>query len=372
METQTFRTVAILFAASALASAQVLPNVRSQENAVFISGEVRLADGSKPADPVRIQRVCKGSAEDEGWTDSEGRFSFKVEGTDTGTSNGADTPTRDTDLARPIGNSTVYSNPVTSSLRDCVVQAVLAGYWSERVVIAVKNTLDSTNVGQIVLHPVSRADAFTVSTTTLAAPANAKKAFEKGMNSMREQKWDAAVDAFTKAVKAYPKFAIAWFELGLLRESRNDAAGATEAWRSALQSDPKYVKPFEGLAALAQKQQNWLEAEKYSGQWIELDPEAFPMAYLYNAVAKANLNKAQEAEAAARKGLQLDKDRKIARLDYVLGLLLMQKHEYAESAKCLQTYLDLAPNAKDADAVRAELTKLEAAAGTPKVNREQP
>jgi TolA-binding protein len=363
MDIRISGTAAFVLAASGLANAQP-PSMRGTENAVFISGEVRLADGSKPAGPVRIQRICKGSTHDEGWTDADGRFSFKVAGGDSQTGNGAEVATRDTDLSRPIGNSTVYSNPVTSSLRDCEVQALLAGYWSDRINISLKNTLDNTQIGEIVLHPMSRADTYTISATTLAAPSNAKKAYQKGMNSVREQKWDTAIDAFTKAVTAYPKFAIAWFELGLMREGRNDLAGAKLAWQTAFEADPKYVKPYESLAALAQRQQNWLDAEKYSRQWIALDPEAFPTAYLFNAVANANLNKAAEAEAAARKGLALDKDHKIARLNYVLGLLLMQKREYSESAKCFRIYLELAPNAKDAPAVRDELTRLEAAVKT--------
>ena len=169
----------------------------------------------------------------------------------------------------------------------------------------------------------------------------------------------------TKAVTFYPKFAIAWFELGVLRQGRNDLPGAAEAWKEALKSDPKYVNPYEMLAAFAERRQSWEESEKYSRDWIQLDPEDFPSAYLYNAIANAHLNRIEQAEAAARKGMTLDKERKIPRLSYVLGLILMQKHEFGESAKCLRTYLELAPNAKDAAIVREELTKIEAAAATP-------
>jgi len=358
-----FRAVRIAvttFAAILPAGAQVPSH--AHEQAVFISGEVALEDGTKPADPVRVQRVCKGTTHDEIWTDANGQFSFKVVAGGNDTAGGAETATRDTDLARPIGNSTFYSNPITSELRDCEVRAVMAGYWSDRVAIAMKNTLDSTRVGKIVLHPVSKADTFTVSATTLAAPSNARKAFEKGEAALRDRHWDAAEKAFNKAVAEYPKFAIAWFEIGLLRQNKNDTVGAVKAWQASLAADPKYVRPYESLAALAQRLNDWTDAEKYSHDWIQVDPEAFPMAYLYSAVAEANLNKLEEAEAAARHGLRLDKDHKIARLNYVLGLLLMQKHENAESAKFLRTYLELAPNAADALAVRAELVKLEAAA----------
>jgi uncharacterized protein HemY len=77
------------------------------------------------------------------------------------------------------------------------------------------------------------------------------------------------------------------------------------------------------------------------------------------------LNKSDEAENAAREGLKIDKERRVPRLSYVLGLILMGKNQLSESAKCLRTYLELAPNAKDAAVVHEQLIKLEAASGTP-------
>ena len=364
MDFQLSVITAMTLAAGVWARGQVPPDMNVSERAIFFSGEVALEGGLIPPDPVLIQRVCKGSAQGETWTDSKGRFSFKVSvgGNDTSTADTGQAPAPNPDLSRPIGNSTYYSNPITAALRDCEVQAVLAGFWSDRVSIAVKNILDDTRIGVLVLHPTSRDQALTVSATTLAAPGNARKAYEKGMSAMRAQRWNAAVDEFTKAVKAYPAFAAAWFELGVLRQSRNDLAGAADAWKESLNSDPRYVKPFEGLAAVAERQQNWPDLEKYSRDWIHLAPEGFPAAYLYSAIANAQLNKMEPAELAARQGLRLDKERKIPRLSYVLGLILMRKHEYGESAKCLRTYLELAPNAKDAAIVRQEVTRIESAA----------
>ena len=76
-----------------------------------------------------------------------------------------------------------------------------------------------------------------------------------------------------------------------------------------------------------------------------------------------------QAETSARKGLLIDKDKRIARLSYVLGLILIQKREFTESAKCLRTYLELAPNAKDAALVQQQLTKIEAAANPHNPNK---
>ncbi len=362
MGIQSSGMAAVVLVASVLANGQPPPPTRTSEKAVFFSGEVGLADGSPLPQPVLIQRICKGSTQGETWTDAKGSFSFKVSvgGGDASDADAAQPANPTADLSRPIGNSTYYSNPVTSALRDCEVQAVLTGYFSDRVSIALKNTLDDTRIGRIILHPVTKAQTLTVSATSLAAPSSAKKSYEKGTAAMREQHWDAAANDFKKAVAAYPQFAEAWFQLGLANQARGDLAGAAEAWNQALKCDAKFVKPYEGLVGLAERQQNWQAEATYSRDWIQLDPEDFPAAYLYNAVANARLNNVDQAEASARQAYRLDKDGRIPRISYVLGLLLMQKKEFSEAAVCLRRYLELAPNAKDADAVRQELARIEA------------
>src|ERR1039457_2366306 len=330
---------------------------KSSERVIFFSGSVMLDDGSPPADAVRIERVCDGRARFEAWTDEKGHFGFKVSsgGTDVSSGDASLPADQRGELNKAINaSSTQYSMPITSALRGCELRAVLSGYRSESVSMALKSTMDDARVGTILLHPLSRASSLVVSATTLQAPSNARKAYEKGLEAMRAENWEAAAAEFSKAVKVYPKFAVAWYQLGLARQSRNDAAGAVEAWKEAQKSDSRYVKPYENLTVAADRRRDWVESEKYSRLWIQLDPEDFPGAYLFNAVANARLNKAEEAERAAREGLRLDKDQKIPRMSYVLGLILMDKKAYAESAKCFRKYVELAPNASDAAIVRQQ------------------
>jgi len=343
---------------------------KSSERVVFFTGNVMLDDGSPPAETVRIERVCDGHATFEAWTDEKGHFGFKVlpTGSDVSTGDASAQGDGPTELNKAMNSSsTQYSMPITTALRNCELRAVLAGYRSEGVSMSLKSTMDDARVGTIVLHALSRASSLTVSATTLQAPPNARKAYQKGLEAMRLEKWEPASAEFGKAVKIYPKFAIAWYQLGLARQSRNDAAGAVAAWKEAQQSDPRYIKPYENLTVAADHRGDWAESEKYSHLWIQLDPEDFPGAYLLNAVANARLNKPEEAERAAREGLRLDKDQKIPRISYVLGLILMDKKEYAESARCFRKYLDLAPNAGDAAIVRQQVPKLEELAGAPKL-----
>lgn len=333
----------------------------SQERIVFFSGSVVLEDGSAPPGQVLIQRVCNGSSRNEAYTDSKGDFSFKVEsvqGTST-TVDATESPSQAYDLNKAIGNSTQYSMPISTALRDCELQAVLPGFRSERVSLAQKSTMENVHLGAIILHPLSHANALIVSATTLAAPSHAKRDYEKGLAAIHDQKWEAAQTAFSKAVREYPAFAVAWYQLGLVRQQQNDLAGAIEAWQEAVKSDPKYLKPYENLALLADQRGDWPESEKNSRAWLQLDAEDFPAAYLFNAVANAQLNHLEEAERAAREGLRIDHDHRLPRLNYVLGLVLLNEHKWAESANCFRAYLQLVPNAKEAELVRQQLAILD-------------
>lgn len=344
----------------ALAGVSRLPG---QNEMVFVvSGDVRLEDGTAPPDAVQINRVCSGRTIPSANTDTMGHFTFSV---DTGRNNtvtadaGAQTA-QASDLNKALNaSSSQYTNPISTALRDCEVQAVLSGFRTESVHLSVHDTSDDGRVGTIVLHPLSRSGALTISATTAAAPPAARKAYDKGMEWIGKEKWDAAESELTKAVTVYPKFAIAWYQLGQVREKRNAAAGAIQAWNEARKQDPKYVKPYETLAAMADRTQDWTAAEQYSREWLQLDPDDFASAYLINAVANARLNRVDAAEAAARDGLRVDKERKVPRLNYVLGLILLQKQQYAESVKYLRAYVELAPNAKDAAMVREQVAKLE-------------
>jgi tetratricopeptide (TPR) repeat protein len=336
----------------------------------IISGDVRLEDGTAPPDAVQINRACDGRTTPAATTDTMGHFAFSIDpGSHTTSTADAAAPTAQaSDLNKAMNaTSSMYTNPITSALRGCEVQAVLSGFRTESVRLSVHDTSDDGRVGTIVLHPLSRAGSLTISATTAAAPAAAKKAYDSGMQSIGKEKWAVAESDLTKAVTIYPKFAIAWYQLGQVRQKRNSQAGAVEAWNEARKQDPKYLRPYESLAVVADRQQDWAAAEQYSREWLQLDPDDFAGAYLINAIANARLNHIEAAELAARGGLRIDKDRKIPRLNYVLGLLLLQKKQYADSAKYLRAYLELAPNAQDAAIVREQVAKLEhqADAGPP-------
>ena len=227
------------------------------ETVVFVSGNVRLEDGSPPPDAVTINRVCNGRMTLAAYTDSRGHFGFSVDNgkSDVSTADAGQPPANSRDLSQALNtSSTQYTNPITSALRNCEVQAVLSGFRTENVRLTMRDTADDGRLGTLILHPLSRSSALIVSTTTASAPPAATKAYDKALEALAKEKWDVAETELTKAVKIYPKYAIAWNQLGQVRLKRNKIPEAIEAWTEARQQDPKYIRPYENLATLADLQ----------------------------------------------------------------------------------------------------------------------
>ncbi len=334
----------------------------SSETSVYFSGQVQMEDGSAPAEPVLIQKICDGRTQDAAWTDAKGHFGFRVGGDSHSAVADASEMPVNRDVTTAIGYSSRVTNPVTSSLKNCQIHASVAGFESERVDISIRDTLDNTNVGTLILHPTSRSAELSISSTSLAAPASAKKAYAKGESEVSERKWDAAGKEFEKAVKEYPDFAAAWFELGVVRENQKNMPGAVEAWKEALKHDLKYAKPYEGLSAAAYASADWRDLDQYTRAWIQLDPEAFPQAYLFAAFAAGKQGHMGESERLALEGIRVDKAKRVPKLEYVLGVVLMQEGKNVEAAKCFRNYLQLSPGDPEAALIRQQLPKLETAA----------
>jgi tetratricopeptide (TPR) repeat protein len=193
----------------------------------------------------------------------------------------------------------------------------------------------------------------------MLAPKDAKKAYEQGLQAMLKNKTAEAEKDFEKAVAVYPRYADAWVELGKLRLERKADLSAREALQKAIGADPKLVTPHVELGLLAAKEANWQESAHYLDRAMELDPVDFPQAWYADAVANYNLKKYDSAERSARTALKLDPRHVNPRSDYLLGLVLVEKKDYAGATAELTTYMKLAPNAPDLAQVRDQVRELE-------------
>lgn len=351
---------------------------------MFLSGKVIMDDGTPPPEPVRIERLCSGgAARAEAYTDSKGRFSFQM-----GQTGGITQDASYDDIASPgqQGGRMPQSNgrasqdpslgtqrtPRQQDLMGCEIRAALAGFRSDSVNLAGRRMLDNPEVGTIVLHRLANVEGTTISATTLQAPKDARKAYEKALEASRKGKMEDARKNLEKAVNVYPQFAAAWSELGAIHEKNNDLAEARKCYTQSIASDPKLLTPYLHLAQLSTMEKNWQEVADTTSRLIKLDPVDLPEAYFFNAVANYNLKKLGEAEASALQAQKLDTAQRFPRIEQILGAILYEKQDYAGAAEQMRIYLKLAPGGTDADRVRTQLAEVEKLAGETKAKVEKP
>lgn len=321
---------------------------------IFITGKVTLQDGSKPDQSVKIERVCNGRAHPEGYTDMHGSFSIRLGQEMDAIADASETQSRSTVTATNPGGGLRESQ-----LTNCELRAVLPGYRSETVMLAMHKYMDNPDIGTIVLRRLGAVEGLTLSATSSLAPKEAQKAYERGMNAMKRPKLEEAEKEFQKAVDAYPKYAAAWYELGRVMERRNRMDEAKHAYAQSIAADSKYLRPYEQLYLIGFHEKKWQEVADSTDRVLRLDPYDYPAAYYYNAVANLQLHNLGPAERSARQSVALDKQNENPQGRYVLGIILAQKKDYAGAAQNFRDYLKAAPEAKDVDMVRKQLVQMD-------------
>jgi tetratricopeptide (TPR) repeat protein len=340
---------------------------------IFLSGRVLLEDGSPPSESVIIERVCSGQPHAEGYTDSKGYFAIQLGARNNGMLQDASEDNNGLftrDPSNPLGggvsgtaNAAGTSMPRGMSqeqrLLDCELRARLAGYRSQSVSLANHRAMDPPDIGTILLHRMGASEGTTVSMASLAAPKDAHKAYEKGMEALKKHKPADARKDFEKAVELYPKYALALCELGKMQAAGGNTVDARKLLDAAVAADPKYVIPYLEISLLDLKAQSWKELAEVTDKAVKLDPFDFPQAYYYNAVANYYLKNFDDAEKSARQVEKLDTRHQLTKNFHLLGVLLAQRQDYNGAVVQFRNYLKVDPGAADADTVRSQLSQLE-------------
>jgi tetratricopeptide (TPR) repeat protein len=339
-----------------------------QNRPVFLSGKVVMDDGTPPPDSVVIERVCGSIVRPEAHTDSKGRFSFQL-----GQNQYMMADASTSSIGDPIGGAPGRGGMMgpggrggisERDLMGCELRATLAGFRSEPVNLAGRRALDNPDVGTIILHRLAKVEGFTFSATSAYAPKDAKKAYEKGSEAAKKKKWADAETNLQKAVDTYPKYAAAWYELGLVHQQQQKLEEAKKAYLASIQADEKYVTPYAQLARIAGAEQKWPEVAEYTTKVIRLNPYFSPEIYYISAVANFNLQKLDQAEEHAREVVKLDTQHKNPRANHLLGIILAQKQAYPEAAENMRAFLKRVPEGPDAENVKKQLAEVERRMGS--------
>jgi Tfp pilus assembly protein PilF len=323
---------------------------------VFVSGKVLLQGGGTLPEPVPIERVCNSVSRREGYTDTKGQFEFQL-GLNTTFQDASESDSRITPASTPRPGGSASRRPL--DLTGCELRAVLAGYQSSVVILRLTGgDTWQYEVGTIFLKRLGNAPGTTISVTSMAAPKDAMRAYEKAQKAKAE-KPEEAEKYLTKAVEIYPQFAAAWTLLGDIHRQRNEFDAARSDYTRAAAADPQFVNPTYGLTVIAMQEKKWDEAVRLSDQVLKLNAGAFPLAYFFSVAANYNLQKFDAAEDSARKFKALDTQHAHPDVCLLLSYVLSRKQDYAGAAHEIRDYLAAAPNSPDAEQLKADAKRYE-------------
>ncbi|HEX6503709.1 MAG TPA: tetratricopeptide repeat protein [Terriglobales bacterium] len=341
-----------------------LPSPDMGSRPMFLSGKVVVDDGTPLTDAAIIQTICRGNVRTEGYTDSKGTFSVDLSSMTTRAMVGAADDTGGRDGGSPMsGGSNTRSS--VRDVRDCELQAVLPGFTSQQVELASKATnFGNADIGTVVLHRIGHVEGFTISATSAMAPGKAKKLYEQGREEEKKSKWDSAQEKFSKAVEIYPKYAVAWYELGRVQMQKKNSQEAKSSFRQSIAADRTYISPYEQLAQLAMQEQQWKDLSEATDEMLRLNSVSFPQYWLYNSIASYFLRDFDKAQKSAEAGMNIDPKHQVPKLEYILGMVLVQKHDYPNALLHVRNYIRLAPNAPDAELAQKQATELEKMSGS--------
>ena len=160
-------------------------------------------------------------------------------------------------------------------------------------------------------------------------------------------------------MKLYPKYATAWLEIGRVQLKKGDLTAVRQSFHQALVADPKFVSPYEELIQLSMKDKQWQQVIDLTGELLKLNPVSFPQYWYCNSAANFYLERLDAAEKSAVRGLEVDNQHRFPRLEYLLGVILAQKHDYPGAVEHIRNYLRLAPHAADAEVAQRQVQEFE-------------
>jgi tetratricopeptide (TPR) repeat protein len=161
-----------------------------------------------------------------------------------------------------------------------------------------------------------------VSVHELLIPGKARKAFNKGTQLLAAKEFAAGIAEFQRAIKVFPDFYEAYYEIGLAQLRLNREEEAQSAFDSSIAlSKSRYALPHFGLGIILANQKQFARAEATIRAGLELD-SGLASGHFILAWVLAMAGQPTEAEKSARQAISCDS--KLA-LAYLLLAEIHQK-----------------------------------------------
>ena len=189
-----------------------------------------------------------------------------------------------------------------------------------------------------------------------AVPDAAKDFYKQAMESAKSGDRKRAIEELNKALGIYPNFMSALTELGVQYMELRQWDKATEALRKAIKISPDAFYPHLNYGIVLVQVKNYKDATSELRFAVQKDGTS-AVAHFYLGRALVNVGLYDDAENALRHTITIGGEEAIEAHRY-LGVVYIEKRDKVRAADELDTYLRLAPNAKDADRIRAIIKDL--------------
>jgi tetratricopeptide (TPR) repeat protein len=185
-------------------------------------------------------------------------------------------------------------------------------------------------------------------------PKPARKAYEQGLRSQKENRLDQALAAFNQAIEIHPRYFQALTDRGNLHMQQNRLAEAMADFELALQINGQYSPALRGAGYCNIQQRKYEVAIGQLEKSLIYEPK-IALSHMLLGYANLSLNRYEEAKRELEQSLKLGPE-SVVRARVYLAEVLAHEQKFKEAADEIRAYLRLRPDAADAESLK----KLEA------------
>ena len=181
-------------------------------------------------------------------------------------------------------------------------------------------------------------------------PKDARKALERGQKYKEGRRFDAALAEFDKATKIFPDYFQAFTEKGIVQIQSGHPEKALPEFEKAIRIVPEYAPALSGAGYCLLTSEKFDQAAAFLEKAVQLD-STNAQSFLFLGIATVALSRWQRAQQALESALKIDPTGAVSAHIY-LGDALAGQRLYGLAADELRTYLQLNPQAPNADRLR--------------------
>lgn len=192
-----------------------------------------------------------------------------------------------------------------------------------------------------------------VDASLAGVPERAQELFRNGMELAAKGERAAAIEKLKLAVAEYPRFMRAYNEMGVIYLRAGNLAAADEALKAAMEIDPEAFPPIMNRGIVLVTMRRFDVAEPILRKAVSVNESSAAGRYFLGQ-ALANLGRFDEAvaqlEAAVGTG-----ERGLREAYRLLAILYNSRGNKRRAIAALETYVRLAPGAKDIEKLKTTL-----------------